>query len=134
MDRKKVMWIALGVGVIGLWWFYRSRKGLSLLPGRSPAAAGPYAQGNGPAPPVLPGPAPAPGTRTINDPDIVAARGTATGPLSRSACSRRWIKTIDGPYYGLCVDDATLARWNSIAGALATTATTAQVKSTLGIR
>lgn len=133
MDRQKVTWIVLGLGVVGLWWFYRSRRGLPVLPGMGSStpvrgSAGPTTQGS-------PAPAPAPsGSRTINDPDIVAARGAATGSGSRAACGLRWIKTIDGPYYGLCVDEATLGRWNAIAGGAALTATTAQVKATLGLR
>lgn len=136
MDKKYLTWIALGVGVVGLWWFYRSRQGLSLIPGRGqppPPPAGGYAQGSGPGTIVLPR-NPVPSGTSINDPAIVAARGAATGSGSRALCGLRWIKTVDGPYYGLCVSENDLNRWNAMAGGLANTATTAQVKSTLGLR
>ena len=129
-------WIALGAGVVALYAWYRSRSGLPVWPIRAAAPRPPggvYAEAPGPnRPPSGPVVLPAPGGRTINDPDIVRARGAAAGSGSRAVCSQRWIKTIDPPYYGFCVDESTLNYWNSVAGSTAQYATSDDVKRILG--
>ena len=105
MAIKRNDWITIGIlgaGAIALWIWYRSRTGASLLPSTNYAqGAGPTAQGFG-------------GTRPdINDPNIVAARGAYTGPGSRFQCAGRWIKTVDGPAYGVCATDADFGLWTS---------------------
>jgi hypothetical protein len=113
--KQKQIVLVAGVGGLALWWFYRSRQGLPILPS---GVAGIVGTGGSPA--VIPTSRTQPGSGpSPDDPQIVAARGAATGPLSHKACARpnRFIKTVDGPYYGYCVSQAEFDAWNASPGA-----------------
>lgn len=113
--KQKQILLVAGIGGLALWWFYRSRQGLPVLPS---GVAG--IVGGGGAPAVIPesrtlpssGPSP-------DDPSIVAARGMNSGPGSQKMCARpsRFIKTVDGPLYGFCVSQAEFDAWNASPGA-----------------
>lgn len=124
LSTRTVVILAVGAGL--LWWWYRSRAGLSLVPsfmgGSQPLA---LPQGTGvrvpPAaslPPVS--------SLGISDPAIVAARGAATGPESRKAphSGMRWINTVTPPYYGFWVTQAQFNDWSRLPGDVQGHATT----------
>lgn len=116
--NTKTLLIIAGVGAIGLYAFYRYRKGLSIFPGFGTALAGQGTQGSvlpntsfgGNAPNLPPVP-----TQTFSEAERLARRNAATGPLSRSQCNIangcRWIDTQTGPYYGLGVSQTNFTRW-----------------------
>jgi len=119
MTKSNKTYLVLGIGAValGLWyWMRRSGQSFSgLLAGQGTAGSG--GSQNGAFSPNNP----SSGAQLINgltasDRAIIAARGAATGPLSRHACSlpMRWIGTNDGPYYGYCVTQAQFDQWMSI--------------------
>lgn len=137
MKQKQILlWGAIAAGAAGLYLWYRARSSgaaWGLRPPGNPLPGGTGAQAPGPLPPPAGnGSTPAPGS-TINSPAIVAARGAQTGTGSQRACNAaggRFIKTIDAPYYGLCVSQANFDRWNATNPP--DNATTARVRQVLG--
>jgi len=122
MKKHKVL-IIVGVGALGLYAFYRYRRGLPIFPGFGSALAGQGTAGSNSVNPSFGG---STGGNTVNLPTVPAQtmseaerirlRNLGTGPLSRSQClinvdGRRWIDTQTAPYYGLCVTQANFTRW-----------------------
>jgi hypothetical protein len=114
MKNKKV-WLIVGVGALGLYAFYRYRKGLSIFPSLGGLLAGQGTAGSGTANTGFTGQTNLPQVpaQTMSEDERIRLRNAATGPGSRGQCifPRRWIDTQTAPYYGLCVDQATFTRW-----------------------
>jgi hypothetical protein len=117
MKNKKVFLI-LGIGAIGLYAFYRYRKGLSIFPSFGGTLAGQGTAGSGGSTngafvgqtnlPQVP-------VQTMSESERIRLRNLATGPSSRGQClignGCRWIDTQTAPYYGIGVNQATFTKW-----------------------
>lgn len=127
MKNKKVLLI-IGIGALGLYAFYRYRKGLPILPSFGGLLAGQGTAGSGGSLnagfvgqsnlPQVP-------TQTMSESERIRLRNLATGAGSRSSCIidaahapagytgsyGRWIDTQTPPFYGICVSQANFTRW-----------------------
>lgn len=125
-QQKGLIVLAVGAAAIG-WWVWRSRRMSGTVSGTGTSTTGSLD--------VLRNTLSR--TNTIDDPSIVNLRGAAGGPASRRACpspgSSRWIKTVTGPNYGLCVTHAQFARWTALPGDIQERATAETVALALGI-
>ncbi len=117
MKNKKALLI-LGIGALGLYAFYRYRKGLPIFPGFGSALGGQGTAGSGTVNGSFGGTTNLPQVpvQTMSETERIRLRNMATGPLSRGQClinvdGRRWIDTQTAPYYGLCVTQANFTRW-----------------------
>jgi hypothetical protein len=129
-DTKKT-YLILGIGAAGLlWFFYRRKQGLSLIPNIGGSGGAGFA-GSGSTLPTVGG------TVAIDNPDIVKARDAQTGALARHSCQAgmRWINTTTGPYFGHCVQNDVFGQWAALPSDVqyyATDATYAQFMSAIG--
>lgn len=117
MKNKKVFLI-VGIGAIGLYAFYRYRRGLPILGGFGSTLAGQGTAGAGGSVntsfvgqsnlPQVP-------SQTMTETERLRLRNLATGPASRGQCAIangcRWIDTQTPPYYGIGVSQANFTRW-----------------------
>ncbi len=117
MKKHKTLLI-LGIGAIGLYAFYRYRKGLPIFPGFGSGLAGQGTAGSNSVNPSFGGTTSLPQVpvQTMTEAERIRLRNMATGPLARGSClinvdGRRWIDTQTAPYYGLCVTQANFTRW-----------------------
>ncbi len=120
MTTQKKTILIIAVGALGLYAFYRYRKGLPIFGGFGSAMAGQGTQGGSTSNPSATGSGstnlPQVPVQSMNENERIRLRNLATGPLSRSQClinvdGRRWIDTQTAPYYGLCVTQANFTRW-----------------------
>lgn len=116
-DKKKVILI-VAIGALGLYAFYRYRKGQPILPGFGGLLAGQGTAGSGGSQngaftgqtslPQVP-------AQPFSEAERIRLRNLATGPQSRGQCliqnGCRWIDTQTPPYYGLGVSQAIFTRW-----------------------
>lgn len=119
MTKNQKLLLIAGVGVLGLYAFYRYRQGQPIFSG-FPLLGGQGTMGSGTGNPAATGSGttnlPQVPTQTMSEQQRIMLRNQATGPLSRSQClinvdGRRWIDTQTAPYYGLCVSQAQFTRW-----------------------
>jgi hypothetical protein len=131
LTKDQKTYLILGIGGAGLlYWYWRRKNGLALIPNAGGSGGAGFA-GSGSTTPTVGG------TVAIDDPAIIAARNAQTGALARKSCifPMRWINTTTGPYYGKCVQQDVFAKWIELPANVqqfATDATYAQFMQSIG--
>lgn len=112
-QKKQASIAILVVGAAGLWYWWRRRQGLPLVPNFGGAGGGGYAGSTNTTPGVG-------GNTRIDDPTISKLRAEQTGAMARTNClptpANRWINTTTGPFYGKCVPNDVFQQWAALPG------------------